>query len=549
MAHLAVCGGYDGIVKPRLRPGERLVLRVTDAGCRPKRRCVFLGETRTKDIGIFAPCLCNMYRSVVNRVFQSKAFTDEYSRPPVVSALAFADACNGFFHRSRVCLPDLSPVSAHRVALAYQGQRRKRMMKAAEDHRRRPLEPKDAVIGPFVKSELGVVTKDPRAIQARSPRYHVQLARFLKFGERPIMAAVSRSEVWPRLTETTIFAKGLDVFARAELIKTKRDACGKDPAVMAIDFHRYDQHIGPAALAYEHQFYRECYKHSPEKGLLDWLLNKQLVNTGKFRTSNGTLSYTVEGCRMSGDVNTSLGNNLLTAAVSYGMATKHGLLIDFLCDGDDALLFCRKADEARIRAVIEPHMAQAGFKVELGATAWMLEHVEFCQSRPVHNGERYVMVRKPAKAITQDTTGFGKWTVPGRQRALLGAVGTGGGHLSTGVPVLQEYYRQIRSHGVWKGWDKEISTTGLGYQAKLAARAIGRPLWADPYIKPITARARVSFCHAFGYTPEVQKHLEAHTWGIRLLPATKITPPDPGKLTSAVKSHDTAAHLLNITPY
>jgi hypothetical protein len=47
------------------------------------------------------------------------------------------------------------------------------------------------------------------------------------------------------------------------------------------------------------------------------LLKWQLQNKGFARTIDGLIKYSVEGCRMSGDMNTALGNCTIMCALVY----------------------------------------------------------------------------------------------------------------------------------------------------------------------------------------------------------------------------------------
>jgi hypothetical protein len=153
----------------------------------------------------------------------------------------------------------------------------------------------------------------------------------------------------------------------------------------------------------------------------------------------------------------------------------------------------------------------AGYTMVVEETVSVLEEVEFCQSHPVWDGRRYIMVRNPVKAISNDASGFGKWADPRLYGFMMDAVGTGGGHLSTGIPVMQSFYAAMRARGD-RGRRKivteDVLGTGFGRMWLSAQRSIGRAYWYDPLVEPVSVQARLSFEKAFGIAPAVQRLLE-----------------------------------------
>lgn len=67
------------------------------------------------------------------------------------------------------------------------------------------------------------------------------------------------------------------------------------------------------ALKWEHSIYNAMFRSDELAELLGW----QLTNKGFARTTDGLIKYEVKGCRMSGDMNTALGNCMIMCALVY----------------------------------------------------------------------------------------------------------------------------------------------------------------------------------------------------------------------------------------
>jgi hypothetical protein len=73
---------------------------------------------------------------------------------------------------------------------------------------------------------------------------------------------------------------------------------------VGLDASRFDQHVSHAALKWEHSVYNSWFKDKE----FARAISMQLINEGTGYTDEGKIKVEVEGCRMSGDMNTSAGN-------------------------------------------------------------------------------------------------------------------------------------------------------------------------------------------------------------------------------------------------
>lgn len=105
---------------------------------------------------------------------------------------------------------------------------------------------------------------------------------------------------------------------------------------VGVDAEKFDQHVSVDALKTEHEIYKRLYNDAPE---LCWLLKQQLANRCRGNFVDGSLSYEVKGSRMSGDINTSLGNVTIMCLMLYSYLEHAGVeCVEVANDGDDAVL-------------------------------------------------------------------------------------------------------------------------------------------------------------------------------------------------------------------
>jgi len=204
----------------------------------------------------------------------------------------------------------------------YPETRRKQLRAALE----RPLTSR---VEFFHKVEQLDEEKDPRAIQARRDEYKARLG--------PWMAAFEE-----RCKNTLPFlVKTLSDLERGEALADLRTRALN---VVEIDFSRFDRH--------NHKLLMESTEHVVYEKVLPThvvqLLAMQLTNTCQTRTG---LTYHVHGTRMSGDMNTSIGNCIIVACLCHAAGIPlHAMKVE----GDDMIACCTNEEvEALDLAIIE----------------------------------------------------------------------------------------------------------------------------------------------------------------------------------------------------
>jgi len=436
-------------------------------------------------IGVHNNSLCNVLRGLYERVF-TVTRNGEQVRTPKPREGAFG-RLRAFKARLLPLLYSCRPWSTEQFVNSYRGAKQERVRAAAESLSLRPVSVADARLTTFVKAEkLNLSEKAdaaPRVIQPRDPRYNVCVGPYLKACEKAVYTAIA--EVWGGPT----VMKGLNASdTAAELYSMWSEF--ERPAGIGLDASRFDQHCSIDALNWEHGVYNAMFRSSELRKLLSW----QLVNSGIARTSEGTVKYQVEGCRMSGDMNTSLGNCLLMCAMVWEYARKRGVPCRLANNGDDCMVIMSRRHVDRFRRGLRDWFLEMGYDMKMEDPVYEFERLDFCQTRPVVAAGRWVMCRDVRKVLDKDTTCLHPDTMP--YQSWLHHVGTGGGALAQGVPVLQEFYRVLRELGHAGGHTPEM--TGMDMMAK----------GMECKLAPISVEARVSFFKAFGITPYQQEVLE-----------------------------------------
>jgi len=367
---------------------------------------------------------------------------------------------------------------------------------------------KDSKVCCFVKLEM-TKRKDgyhkPRMIQYRTARYLVHLARYLK----PLEHAVYGTKF---LSPDGLgdCAKNASFQKRATVVRKKSELL-ISPVVVTLDGSAFDAHVSLDLLKVEHLVYRCAGRaagwNRADVCALGEALRGQLVNRVSGCFPEGHIRYTVRGNRMSGDLNTAVGNVILMQLMTSDMLSSlAGVSWSFYDDGDDCLVFVEGAVANKVVRGVYDHMLGFGMEVKVENVAHVasagLEAVEFCQHRPVFNGVDYVFVRDYRKAISTSVTGP-RWQESNHSfRVYSAAVGIGDGLQVAGLPVLQSYYSLMRRTG------RGVDDKDLHKRLESLWRFKNVEIGDDVQVRDITHQSRLSFYRAFGLPPLGQVYLE-----------------------------------------
>jgi len=412
-----------------------------------------------------------------------------------------------------------TPVSRQEFVEYYAGRKKTIYQQAVDSLAYRSIERKDATIRAFVKAEFincdDKPDPDPRVISPRDPRYNVEVGRYLRPVEHRIYSGIARI-----FGDTTVL-KGFNSQQTGKIFQDKWNSFRK-PVAIGLDASRFDQHVSVDALRWEHSVYNSIYKSPELRKLLSWQLNNKVVGYCR----DGKLKYTTEGCRMSGDMNTALGNCLIMCALVHCYLSSKGIKGSLANNGDDCTVILEQRDLLKFQDGLQEWFLEMGFSMKVEDPVYDLEGIEFCQTHPVFDGTGYIMVRNFPKSLSKDCLSLKQLDHPATCRMWLDAIGQGGLSLTGGIPVYQDFYSSLIKCATSVGVPpkKRQSNSKQRRRAPVVELTNGMT-WLSKnmdrhYNSDICARTRHSFYLAFGVTPEQQIALEGVyrevDWGYRI---------------------------------
>ncbi len=460
----------------------------------PTRRVSILyGFSPYIQYGVFNSNLQTCIRAILERLIYIKG-PDGFVPPPVPSSELFFSRLRKqqeALHRQVQYTPRLTK---EQFLENYSGRRRTVYENAYESLKNKGLSRVDSYINFFLKVEKTNFTAKedpvPRGISPRSPRYHVELGRFIK----PIEKEVYR-HIEGMFGARAVF-KGLNSFARAKFLRSHWEGF-TDPVAVGLDASRFDQHVSSAALEWEHNIYMHFF---PRNKLLKKLLQWQRRNVGFGRVCDGTVKFDIEGRRMSGDMNTALGNCLLMCSLLHAYTSQFTSKFALANDGDDCVLIVERLEYDKIIFGLSTWFTEMGFSMKIEDPVYEFEKIVFCQSQPVCVDGTWIMVRDPITALSKDCVSLKPLDNDLLFRRWIAAVGEGGLSLAGRVPIWQEFYKQLydSAKGAKPLKDDPTQETGLVMLCKGMRQTFG----------PISDGTRVSFYKAFGIEPARQRSIE-----------------------------------------
>jgi hypothetical protein len=356
---------------------------------------------------------------------------------------------------------------------------------------------RDSHIVAFVKAEkINLSAKQdpaPRIIQPRHPRFNLSVGVYIKKIEHRIYNIIKKVFHAPTV------GKGMNALELGNTIADKWNKFNK-PVAIGMDASRFDQHVSCELLKWEHSIYKLFYPH--DKTLAD-LLGLQLHNHCTYYGPDGMIKYDTDGCRMSGDMNTGLGNCLLMCAMVYSYFADK-CKIELINNGDDCVVFMETADLRHITDLPQWFL-EMGFTMICETPVYELEEVEFCQCHPVAIGNDYLMVRNPNICLSKDL-----YTVNGIQsykswKTQLQALSDCGLALYGRMPVFNEFYRMMNVGG------RHTTTQITGGMQWLSQGGL------DLGDGDISSHTRFSFFKAFGLTPDEQIAIERYYASVTIM--------------------------------
>lgn len=466
----------------------------------PRTRKIYSldGLSPSVDYRVHNSNIVNLERAIKERVFTVSDGAGGFKRPPRPEMATFTNRLAVFKSTLRRYLPSTIPIARSAFAGLYKDRRRVVYEEAARSLDSQPIQRSDSFLSSFVKAEKinfsAKADPAPRVIQPRRPRYNVEVGCYLKPIEHRVYKAVNKT-----FGEPTIM-KGYNAKDLGRVVERKWTSF-VHPVGIGLDASRFDQHCSSVALAWEHSVYQCIYNNDYD---LARLLKWQIRNRGYGRCADGFLKYSVSGCRMSGDMNTAMGNCLIMCALVWSYAAHVGVRIKLINNGDDCVVFCESSDAARFNAGLDLWFTEMGYSMKVEAPVYELERVVFCQTQPVWTPEGYIMVRDPHVAITKDCYSINPLDSHLGMKKYLEVLGKGGLSLTGGIPIWQDFYSLLQrfpdsqKKSRWSRANKIMLESGM----MMLASGMGR---SYTLCHPQT---RFSFWRAFGILPDEQLVME-----------------------------------------
>lgn len=344
----------------------------------------------------------------------------------------------------------------------------------------------------FVKLEKGNPTKPPRCIQPRKPEYNLCVGKYIKPLEHRVYKAIKK--VWG---DGPTVMKGYNVAQVARIMRGKWRSFA-DPVGIGLDAIKFDVHVSKPVLEWEHDVYLDVYRRPSElRKLLRWQVN----NVGRGYCENGKLKYKVVGRRFSGDMNTALGNCTDMCGMVWTYAQLRKVPCKLVNNGDDCVVFMERKHVKRFSEGLSEWFLDMGFRMTMEAPVDVFERIEFCQMKPMWNGEEYIMVRNVHTSLAKDTMSTIDLCTADIMEKWLHVVGEGGISLTAGVPIVQEFYQCYIRNG-----NGRKSALLNAVQMQTGLRLMSQGMVGE--YRPVTDAARYSAYLAWDITPDEQIVME-----------------------------------------
>jgi hypothetical protein len=405
-----------------------------------------------------------------------------------------------------------TPIDRQDFVDYYKGRKRTIYQQAVDSLASSSICSRDANIRAFVKAEFincdDKPDPDPRVISPRNPRYNVEVGRYLRPIEHRIYNAIAKI-----FGETTVL-KGFNSAQTGDIIKAKWDKY-RCPVAIGLDASRFDQHVSVDALKWEHSVYNSIYRTSELRKLLKMQLHNKVVGYCR----DGSVKYTTDGCRMSGDMNTALGNCLIMCALVHCYLKKRGINASLANNGDDCTVVMEQRDLQKFMVGLDDWFLEMGFSMKIEKPVYEIEGIEFCQTHPVFVAGNYLMIRNFPKALSKDCLSMKMLDRPVVCKTWMDAVGQGGLSMTGGIPVYQDFYLAfIRASSKIQLPPRGLRTILRSRKTTPDAEISGGIAWLSRGMQRnysvISPETRHSFYLAFGTTPDEQLSLEGVYRGV-----------------------------------
>lgn len=386
-----------------------------------------------------------------------------------------------------------TPETYDAVVSQYVGRKKAIYHQAMESLLMNPWTPIDARLKAFVKGEKVPPNKAPRCIQPRSSRHCLEVGRYIKHIEHRIYKEIAKV-----FGDGPTVMKGYNVQSIGRICAAKWNSF-KNPVGVGLDATKFDMHVSPAVLQWEHNIYLKIFNNNSK---LKELLEAQMYNEGRGYCDDGRLKYHTIGKRCSGDMNTALGNCIIMCGMVWSYAQERGVDIKLMNNGDDCMVMMEQEDLTTFNQGLEEWFLALGFRMVAEPPVYDIEAIEFCQMHPINTVNGWTMVRNIPSCLHKDSLCLLPLRNETEMREWLGAIGNCGIALTRGVPIVGEFYRGFERNGTQR--------TKFGEQLLMHSGAARLGIGIDRTEEEIIAEARFGVWLAWGILPDHQVALEQY---------------------------------------
>lgn len=390
------------------------------------------------------------------------------------------------------CLKELSdnvqlhPFSRTKVVYSYMGRWRTKYMYAQQSYHEQGVMNKHSRLTLFPKDdlEMGLPSKAPRAIQYRHPIFMLEQGRYTKSIEAWFYKLKDKYD-------TYIVGKS-DPFTIANTL-VKKASNFYNPTFLMLDASKFDSCVDVEWLKFCLEYYLTLFPKIYHRKI-KWLWSKTYINKGY--TKQG-LKYKTHGTRMSGDMDTGLGNSIIMYTMLCNYLKEVGISkYSILVNGDDSIVVIENKDLTASRNL--DYFQRAGFNMKF-EVAHSIEEAEFCQARLIETDYGQTMARNPQRVM-----GRTSWTTTQRSksnyRAFVNTLGLCERAASWGVPIASTMATRMI--------EAANTTKRIFISPWLEQHYNGMRKWWKNGIPTISLNTRISFSNAWGISCEEQVDIE-----------------------------------------
>lgn len=473
----------DGLpIQVKIRPGVPRRERVVTA---------LLNISLGLELGIYKSTVQEGLAGLLERVFYVKdEETKGWVRPPSPQAGVLRRVFQGLRRDSE--FTPVSEISVEEFLSRYKGQKLSIYQRAAEELRNYGFDRRrDTAVVAFVKDERQQRGKAPRLIRPYSVTFNLLFGCYIYPLEKAVYRCIDGLYGCPTVT------KGLNSSEVASAMRHKW-LMFDDPVCVITDCSRFDQHCSVEALREAKRYCKWFLKlGGGDLVEFDQLWEMTVKSSGLVSCDDGIIRYRVDGTLNSGLSSTSLCGVLIVCALLRHICGIAGVRHQLISAGDDTNIIMERRDLDAVLPLLKPFALTAGFTLKVDGVVDEFERVDFCQCRPVYDGEVWVMVRNPATSIPKDLLSSKRFTKDIERLAHMRAIADCGISLAGGIPVIQSFYCMYRR----LAGDVPIAVlerNGFYHLSRNMTRGV----------RPISDDARLSFYKAFGVDYHTQLVLE-----------------------------------------